>query len=82
MYGRFIRLPDGSGAFVDYAGKDPGPAICAFCKKPSTLQCDYPTGTGTCDKHLCTKCALSPRQGKDYCPDHQAVRDAIERDKK
>lgn len=37
---------------------------CATCKAPADLECD---GAG-CDKPLCHACAVSPRNGLDFCP--------------
>jgi len=50
---------------------------CSCCGTAwSTLECDYPTPSrksGTCDKPLCGKCAVSVGPNLDYCPDHPAA---------
>lgn len=43
------------------------------CGKPATLECDWKVPkrkSGTCDKPICSSCAISPAPGKDICPDH------------
>ncbi len=47
--------------------------VCQTCwKRRSERQCDYPTAPGkTCDKHLCSTCAVRVGPDKDHCPDHQ-----------
>lgn len=46
---------------------------CA-CGRPSEFQCDAPTQrkSGTCDKHLCSKCATAVGPDKHLCPVHKA----------
>lgn len=87
-HGELIRLPDGTAAFIDYSGPPRKP--CSFCAKPSTLLCDYPLESelnrngikgSTCDKPLCESCALRPRPGKDYCPDHGSVRSRMDQER-
>jgi hypothetical protein len=38
-------------------------------------QCDYPvkTKSGTCDRWLCRKCAVSVGPDRDYCPPHHRL---------
>lgn len=47
------------------------------CTAPSSKQCDYPVKgrkSGTCDKHLCARHAVSVGPNLDYCePHHRAV---------
>lgn len=48
---------------------------CA-CGQPATLQCDAPTKrrSGTCDRHLCERCATEVGPDKHLCSTHaQAV---------
>lgn len=46
---------------------------CA-CGRPSEFQCDAPTmrKSGTCDKHLCSKCATEVGPDKHLCRTHAA----------
>lgn len=57
--------------------------LCESCKKREhTSLCDYATGTGivtsvkfqeitaTCDKKLCSECAVKLWDNCDVCPDH------------
>jgi hypothetical protein len=44
---------------------------CA-CGTPASLQCDAPTKrrSGTCDRHLCTACAVEVGPDRHLCPTH------------
>ena len=44
---------------------------CA-CGSTATLQCDAPTrrSSGTCDRHLCTACAVEVGPDLHRCPAH------------
>lgn len=79
-------------AFVDYevpyADRNVGKP-CAFCGGPGQYLCDYPLESAlerhdrpgaTCDASLCGRCALNPRPNKHYCPNHSAVRTAMQRE--
>lgn len=44
------------------------------CGAAATLACDWKVASrrsGTCDAPLCVRCAFSPAEGKDLCPDHR-----------
>ncbi len=47
---------------------------CSTCKNAWTsLECDYPMPdhkSGTCDKPLCARCAVSIGPNVDHCPHH------------
>lgn len=47
---------------------------CSACKRTwATLECDFPTParkSGTCDKPLCRRCAISKGDNLDFCPHH------------
>lgn len=43
---------------------------CWFCGCVATLLCDHPADPGTCDKDLCSFCAVVIDQTTHYCPDH------------
>jgi hypothetical protein len=52
---------------------------CLFCDpaKPhfASLECDYPIGDGkTCDAKMCSACARTIGEDRDYCPDHAGRR--------
>lgn len=65
-----IRMPNGGVAIVCGSGKRPRNR-CTDCGKPATLQCDFPLMTaGTCDRYLCSGCATSIGDKKDYCRHH------------
>jgi len=43
------------------------------CARWSTKLCDYPipgAGGKTCDKPLCSSCAVSVGADRDFCPNH------------
>jgi len=48
---------------------------CSACKNAwASLECDYPDAkkkSGTCDKPLCTECAVKMGENLDYCPHHK-----------
>lgn len=76
MICEIVRLPDGMVAFVKMARRKPKP--CSICKEPSSRLCDFVvdrthSAVGTCDKPLCTRCAVSVGRNVDHCPDHPAV---------
>lgn len=47
---------------------------CSACKTAwADLACDFPDDkkkSGTCDKPLCTKCAVHVGEDLDHCPSH------------
>ncbi len=50
-----------------------GPTKRCKCGRRATLECDWKVPkrkSGTCDKPICAKCAISPAPGKDLCPTH------------
>lgn len=53
------RLP--GGGYVIACGKG-RKQQCASCQKTAQLECDG------CDRPLCNACAVSPREGLDFCP--------------
>ena len=62
-------MPNGSAALV--CGGHHRARKCALCgQRNATLQCDYPTKRGTCDKYLCRFCAVPQGADRDYCKDH------------
>lgn len=64
-----IRLPNGT--FAIFCGGHHKRRRCVICKRPSTIQCDYPRGDGrTCDKHLCRLCAVPKGKNADWCKSH------------
>lgn len=69
---QWIRMPDGTTAIV--CSRPPRRRPCAGCGRPSTLQCDYPTGSRgkTCDAYLCRRCADPQGGDRDYCRTHAA----------
>lgn len=49
---------------------------CSSCGRLfADKQCDYPvkTKSGTCDRWLCRKCAVSVGPDRDYCPPHHRL---------
>jgi hypothetical protein len=66
-----IRFADGTTAWVRFAGPRPKPRPCICCRRPSSLQCDYPLlHGGTCDAYLCRACGVAAGPDRDYCPSH------------
>jgi hypothetical protein len=63
-----VELPGGGMAIV--CGSSPA-RRCVRCRKPATIQCDFPLPGGkTCDTYLCRVCAVPMGRGRDYCPEH------------
>jgi hypothetical protein len=49
---------------------------CAYCGKPFTSLCDFPTeGGGTCDRKMCNDCRTTIGNDLDVCPRHNNPRD-------
>lgn len=64
-----IRMPDGGVAFIRVSR--PRRRKCQVCGQAwATLQCDYPVGAGSCDRHLCRHCAARVGPDRDYCWTH------------
>lgn len=44
------------------------------CANRADKQCDFPVKrggkAGTCDRHICSKCAVSAGRNVDHCPAH------------
>lgn len=61
----------GGQGFVCTRGRRPR---CA-CGEAASFQCDAPAKrkSGTCDKHLCQKCALTAGEDRHLCPEHRGV---------
>jgi hypothetical protein len=70
-----ISLPDGSRAIVC----GPGSRQRCTCGRRASLLCDWKVKgkkSGTCDRPICDRCALSPAEGKDLCPEHAVAYEA------
>jgi hypothetical protein len=75
-----VRLPGGGVAMVcgpraRPPGSSPGakgPRKCYVpgCPTPAAFQCDFPTGRGTCDRHVCAAHRSAQGTGVDFCPEH------------
>jgi hypothetical protein len=67
-----IQMPGGATAIVCTGRR--GRRRCSACKNAwASLECDFPTPSrksGTCDKPLCTDCAIKMGEDLDYCPHH------------
>lgn len=63
-----FTLPNGARGILCTRSRRPR---CA-CGQPATLQCDAPTKrkSGTCDRHLCERCATEVGPDKHLCPTH------------
>lgn len=61
----------GIRAIVCTSGRRPR----CVCGARPVFQCDYPTKrrSGTCDRHLCARCAVVAGQDKHLCPVHAAA---------
>lgn len=67
-----FTLPNGARGILCTRTRRPR---CA-CGQPATLQCDAPAKrkAGTCDRHLCAKCATEVGPDKHLCPGHEHQR--------
>jgi hypothetical protein len=66
-----VRLPGGGTAIVCFSG---GRWCQCGCRRRATIQCDHPAPagrSGTCDRWLCRRCAVSVGPNRDHCPDHR-----------
>lgn len=67
-----VTLKDGTRAIVCTGRR--GRRRCSACRNAwASLECDFPTPsrkTGTCDKPLCSDCAVSVGPNLDHCPTH------------
>lgn len=65
-----VTLPGGISAIV----RTSGPRLRCACGRSPTLQCDAPTKrrSGTCDRHLCERCAVEVGPDRHLCPAHAA----------
>lgn len=65
-----IRIRDG-GTIVLCSSKRS--QRCSVCRRyKASLQCDFPDGKATCDKHLCASCAVEIGPDLHACPSHPA----------
>ena len=65
-----IDLPNGGRAFVCVRGPHRN-KVCSVCRGPGDKLCDFPLGGGkTCDKPLCSRCAVHTEPDTDVCPSH------------
>jgi hypothetical protein len=55
-----------------------GPRPTCACGRRASLQCDAPSNrrSGTCDRHLCAKCATEVGTDKHLCQAHAEQRAA------
>lgn len=67
-----FQTPDGARGILCTGRR--GRRRCSACKNAwASLECDYPAPnrkSGTCDKPLCTGCAVHVGQDLDHCPNH------------
>ena len=73
MPGQWITLPGGFTAHVRTSRRPRRRCSNHPCIRWATLECDYPTParkSGTCDKPLCSTCAVKGGADIDYCPHH------------
>jgi len=66
-----IVLTNGAHGFLCSRGGRRSERKCAHCGASASLQCDYPIESrrsGTCDKHLCMRCAIRLPVDRDFCP--------------
>lgn len=51
---------------------------CSSCGRPANKLCDYPVqrrgaAPGTCDRPICSACAVKVGPDKDYCGAHARI---------
>ncbi|MGH6887973.1 MAG: hypothetical protein ACREHF_02050 [Rhizomicrobium sp.] len=66
-----ITLPDGTVALAKVARAPQ--KKCSVCGDRAGLLCDYPVRGHTCDKPLCSNCAVHKADDIDWCPGHGPV---------
>lgn len=71
----YVKIPNGPMAIVCHRNRR---KVRCACGAIASRECDFvidrthSAGKITCDKPLCTKCAVSGGANVDYCPDHPA----------
>lgn len=69
----FIKTDDGV-MIVCGRGRRAPTKRCSACNHYlASLECDFPTPThksGTCDRALCSNCAVHISGNRDHCPHH------------
>lgn len=57
-----------------------GRRLRCICGAQPAFQCDAPTKrrSGTCDRHLCARCATETGPDKHLCPKHAAAEQSVE----
>jgi hypothetical protein len=65
-----LEMPDGSFGIV--CGLRRSKKFCA-CGRPCEFECDWKmkVRSGTCDKPICSRCALQVGPDKHLCREHQ-----------
>lgn len=74
----YVELPNGSRAIVCTSARRGAKQQKCACGKPATIQCDWKLPQmrdtigkqGTCDRHICEKCALEVAPDKHLCGEH------------
>ena len=61
-----FQTADGARGFICTRGRKPRKK-CA-CGKVATLLCDAPRLIGTCDAHICARCAVIVGEDLHHCP--------------
>jgi hypothetical protein len=72
MVCEFVRTPNGT--MIVCGPRRPRPRC--QCGSVASFQCDWPTPnrkSGTCDKHICTRCARVAGADTHYCPFHRGA---------
>lgn len=81
----YIQKIDGKDVRVHLSGRKlPAPCraiverkgIKCYCQGISSLLCDWPVGSGTCDMPLCAEHGTEVGKDRHYCPKHKAEADS------
>ena len=68
-----VKFPNGMTAILCTPPQRRRRCSNGQCVAWAERECDYPAPhrkTGTCDKPLCTKCAVRIAENVDHCPSH------------
>jgi hypothetical protein len=71
---RTVDLGGGATAIVCTRGQRSRSCATPGCANRADKQCDFPVTrngkTATCDRHICSRCAVSKGSALDFCPPH------------
>jgi len=72
-----VSLGGGASAIICTRGERRRSCATPGCANRADKQCDFPVTrngkVGTCDRFVCSRCAVSKGHDLDFCPPHARV---------